>query len=281
MKKLCKYACTLAAQAVSASALFLSCFSYILGNVSVKPAFCAYSAYHTERDFCDDFTQLSAFTTYFDADNAERCHNIALAAKTLDKTVICAGECFSFNAAVGARTAENGYKKAKVIEDGRFVLGIGGGVCQVSTTVYNAAVLAGLEICELHAHSLQVGYVPPSRDAMVSGTTCDLRFKNARQTPVLMRVLCGDGCICCAFYGKSDGLSYSFLSKEIEIVPRPAAVLVEGDDERVISFGRDGLISEGYVFVSDGVTSEILRVRRDRYLAVPDVVQKKRAEMVS
>jgi len=277
LKRLSYFICILAALAALACEPFLFLFYDILGSVSENAGIYAACALHTQKTFSDDFTLLSRYTTYFDNSNTERTHNIALAAKKLDKTVICAGECFSFNDSTGARTEENGYMRARVIEYGKFVLGVGGGVCQVSTTVYNAAVLAGLEVVELHAHSLQVGYVPPSRDAMVSGTSCDLKLKNLYATRLLMRTRCGEGYICCEIYGKSGGKSYSFISKEVAPIPRPAAILVEGEEEKVISFGRDGLISEGYVSENDGVNSKVYLVRRDSYLAIPDVLQTKPA----
>ena len=79
---------------------------------------------------------------------------------------------------MGARTKARGFLPAKIIENGEFVEGVGGGVCQVSTTLYNCALLAGFNIEEYHPHSLAVSYVPPSRDAMVSGLSCDLKIKN-------------------------------------------------------------------------------------------------------
>lgn len=96
----------------------------------------------------------------------------------MNLTEIANGEEFSFNAAVGERTEERGYSTAKVIENGKFVEGVGGGVCQVSSTVYNCALLSGLTVTERHRHSLAVSYVEPSFDAMVSYSYADLRFYN-------------------------------------------------------------------------------------------------------
>lgn len=96
-------------------------------------------------------------------------HNIALAAEKINGCILADGEEFSFNGRVGARTESNGFLSAPIILEGDFVEGVGGGVCQASTTVYNAALLAGMEITEQHPHSLRVGYVEPSFDAMVSG----------------------------------------------------------------------------------------------------------------
>ncbi len=222
--------------------------------------------------------KLYSFTTYFDASNAERSSNIRLAASKINGTVIPSGECFSFNKTVGARTQENGFKQAKIIEDGKFVLGFGGGVCQVSTTLYNAALLSGLEIAEYHPHSLAVSYVAPSRDAMVSGSYCDLQFVNNRKTPIYVRVKCTQSSVCCTFYGESDGYSYSFKSEVVGSIPRPDDEEVEGDEDKILSYGRDGTLSLGYlVKEKDGEQTEEL-IRKDKYAPVAEVRQVKREE---
>ena len=218
--------------------------------------------------------KLYSFTTFFDADNTDRSGNIRLAAQKINGSTVESGGMFSFNNTVGERTESNGFKPAKIIEDGKFVLGYGGGVCQVSTTLYNAALLSGLDICEYHPHSLQVGYVAPSRDAMVSGSYFDLKFKNNRLTPVYVRVNCGLNSITCTVYGESDGYKYSLKSNVTNTLPRPQAVIVEGDEDKILTYGRDGTESEGYLVKSgaDGETCTL--IRKDKYRAVADVVQK-------
>jgi vancomycin resistance protein YoaR len=116
------------------------------------------------------------FTTYFEQ-NPNREHNIALALSKFNGLVIENGESVSFNKVVGPRSADRGFMEAKIILDGEFVPGIGGGVCQASTTVFNAAMLAGMQIDRSSAHSLPISYVPLGRDAMVSSSS-DLVFTN-------------------------------------------------------------------------------------------------------
>ena len=188
--------------------------------------------------------KLYSFTTYFDAENTDRSSNIRLAGQKINGTVLQPNEVFSFNKIVGARTEEGGFKPAKIIENGKFVYGTGGGVCQVSTTLYNAALLSGLSIEEYHPHSLQVSYVAPSRDAMVSGNYFDLKFKNNRKTPIYVRVITNLNSICCTIFGESDGYTYSVKSKPIKTIPRPEAVTVKGDEDKIVGYGRDGLESE-------------------------------------
>ncbi|MDE6558202.1 MAG: VanW family protein [Clostridia bacterium] len=228
-------------------------------------------------DIVERTQKLCSFTTYFDAENTDRSDNIRLAAEKINGTVIEAGGEFSFNGTVGARTEENGFKPAKIIENGKFVTGYGGGVCQVSTTLYNAAVLSGLEITEYHPHSLQVSYVSPSRDAMVSGSYFDLKFKNNRLTPIYVRVNCTLNSVKCTVYGQSDGFDYSIVSKVTGTVARPPAVVedgIEDGDSTVVTYGRDGTLSEGYLVKRRGGEEFSTLLRKDKYAAVADVIRK-------
>jgi len=116
------------------------------------------------------------YTTYFEC-NPNREHNIELALEKFNGLVIQNGQTVSFNKTVGPRSASRGFREAKIILDGEFVPGIGGGVCQASTTLFNAVMLAGLTIDKSHNHSLAISYVPIGRDAMVS-SGADLVFTN-------------------------------------------------------------------------------------------------------
>lgn len=212
---------------------------------------------------------ISAFTTYFDSSNFDRAHNIRLAAATVNGTVLTPGEVFSFNGVVGERTADRGFKSAKIIEKGEFVDGVGGGVCQVSTTLYNAALLAGCQITEFHPHSLAVSYVPPSCDAMVSGTYYDLKFKNSLSEKLYIRAAAGKGYVTFYFYGKSDGAQYSYASRVTGNIPAPEEVT---DDPSRVKDGRDGILSEGYLTVTRGGIKKTVLYRKDKYLPLTRVV---------
>lgn len=214
---------------------------------------------------------LYSFTTYFDGGNVDRSANIRLAAKKINGTTLCPGEVFSFNNTVGARTEENGFKQAKIIQNGQYVTGYGGGVCQVSTTLYNAAALSGLEICEYHPHTLKVSYVAPSRDAMVSGSYFDLKFKNTRLTPIYIRTNCTFNSITCTIYGQSDGYEYSFNSTVTGTIPKPAAVEIQGE-EGVIRHGWEGTRSVGTVVKTKNGVSKVAFSRKDSYAPVADMI---------
>ena len=103
---------------------------------------------------------LGSYTTNFDASNANRTHNIELASTKISGTLVKPGEVFSFNDVVGERTAEAGYDDAPVIIDGKLVPGIGGGICQVSSTLFNTALLSGMNIIERTPHFEPVSYIP-------------------------------------------------------------------------------------------------------------------------
>ena len=125
------------------------------------------------------YTNLrSDFSTNISSSSADRKHNIKNALTSLNMREILPGEIFSFNKIIGRRTEANGYRPAKIIVNNEFVDGLGGGVCQVSSTLYNTALLAGLKIVEANKHSKQVGYVKYGFDAMVNFGSSDLKFEN-------------------------------------------------------------------------------------------------------
>jgi len=135
---------------------------------------------------------LGRYSTWLSG-SAGRIHNIRLGASLLNHTVLLPGEIFSFWAAHGPTTAARGFKKAPVIIGEAFVTDLGGGVCQVSTTLYNAALEAGLEIVQRHPHSKRVWYVPIGRDAAVSFDWLDLKFRNTTDYPLVIRGGTGGG----------------------------------------------------------------------------------------
>lgn len=218
---------------------------------------------------------LSTFTTSFDGTNADRAFNIRLAAGKINGTVLKNGDAFSFNEAVGARTAERGFKSAKIIERGEFVEGIGGGVCQVSTTLFNAALLSGCDITEFHQHSLAVSYVPPSFDAMVSGADFDLKFENLTGYPLYIRAQTGENSITFNIYGRGDGASYGYHSVVKSEIPAPEETTT---DSNLIKEGRNGTVSEGYLTINKNGASKTILFRRDKYAPVKRVVLEKYEE---
>ncbi|MHB9134590.1 MAG: VanW family protein [Armatimonadota bacterium] len=134
-------------------------------------------------------TVLGAFTTAYGTSSGNRASNVEIAADAINGTLLAPGDVFSFNKVVGPRESENGFKIAPVIVDGQLQPGMGGGVCQVSTTLYNAVLLAGLEIVSRSHHSLPSHYVSAGRDATVVYGAIDFRFKNSTDNPILIETV--------------------------------------------------------------------------------------------
>lgn len=148
--------------------------------------------------------KLSDYTTFYQENNRERSHNIVLSTEAINNHVVFPGETFSFNEVVGERTKERGYQKAPVIVKGEFAEDIGGGICQVSSTLYNAVDIQNIEIVERYSHSRAVPYVPPGRDATVSWWGPDFVFKNNHHHPILIRATAKDGAVSIQIYSAND-----------------------------------------------------------------------------
>ena len=132
----------------------------------------------TDEDLAQVDTVLSSYTTHFNGGNANRSQNIRIAAGELDQQLIRNGGEFSFNQTVGSRAASAGYRDAAVIIEGKVEQDIGGGVCQVSSTLYNAVLLAGLQSTERTSHFYPSSYVPAGLDATVADGQLDFKFRN-------------------------------------------------------------------------------------------------------
>jgi vancomycin resistance protein YoaR len=165
----------------------------------------------------------------FSGSIAGRIHNVALAAARINGVLIKPGEIFSFNDTVGDISAATGYQSAYIIKEGRTVLGDGGGVCQVSTTLFRAALAAGLPIVERHAHAYRVHYYEdggfkPGLDATVYGPTYDLKFKNDTPVSILIQAKTDITHLSLTFdlYGTSDGRKSQITNQKLwDITPPP------------------------------------------------------------
>ncbi|MFF5814248.1 VanW family protein [Peribacillus butanolivorans] len=144
--------------------------------------------------------KIGEYRTYFNVNNKNRYNNISLATEAINNYVVFPGEKFSFNQAVGKRTVNKGYLPARVIVKGEFSEGVGGGICQVSSTLYNAIDNAGLKTIQRYSHTRHVPYVPPGRDATVSWYGPDFRFKNKYNQPILIRATTQEGTVSISVY---------------------------------------------------------------------------------
>lgn len=161
-------------------------------------------------------TKLASFSTAFRITDSNRSGNIKIAADSVNGTLVLPGELFSMNKAVGPRVASKGYKEAHVIINGTLVPGMAGGICQVTTTIYNAALLANFPIVERRPHGLKVGYVSAGRDATISGDAIDLKFKNTNKTPIYIKTYVSGSNVVATIYGANENPGQSVvISSEI------------------------------------------------------------------
>ncbi len=186
----------------------------------------------TEAQARENFKRIGTYTTKTTT-NKDRNENIRLACAAINGTIIQPGEEFSFNKATGNRTTEKGYKPAGAYSNGVVVQEPGGGVCQVSSTLYNAVVFAGLRTTERHAHTYEPSYVTPGEDAMVSYDGYagpDLRFVNNSKTAIGIKAAYSNQTLTVSIYGNpilEDGVTVSMHSEKIKELDPPAPTYVE------------------------------------------------------
>lgn len=204
---------------------------------------------------------IGSYTTYFRTDtqnNINRGHNIELAAKSIDGTILLPGEEFSFNKIVGPRTPQNGYRIAHVFVEGQIRDGTGGGVCQVSTTLYNAVLRSNLEILERHNHMFTVGYVPLGLDAAVSYGYADLVFKNTTGYPLIIYANVSNNTLSIRIRSTNDypGLKVKLATKTISSTPRTVQFIDDPSlplgTTMISENGMDGYIVDTYIKVYNG-----------------------------
>ena len=223
------------------------------------------------------------FYTTYSTSSEERKSNIAKAVKSINNTLVDVGGEFSFNRTVGPRTENRGYKSAKIIVNGKFTDGVGGGVCQVSTTLYNAVLLAGLKVIEYHPHSLPVNYVAPSFDAMVNSGSADLRFINDTHNPLILLASADGNVIKIKVLGepmKEKYLRESQITEYIE--PLDAEIIFDDKNEypdlfegerKIIQYPKQGYRSQGVLVKTiKGKVVSKKTIRKDKYSAVRGIV---------
>lgn len=198
----------------------------------------------------------SEFVTYIWGNNQEgRINNIAVALSKFNGKVVKPNEVVSFNRIVGETSEQNGFKKAKIIVNGEYVDDFGGGVCQAATTIYNALLLAGVDVVEANPHSLKVGYVKGSFDAMVATGLSDLVFKNNTNGNLYFYTYCN---------GKECGVKIFGEENEYEIKRRSEDV-----DFSAEKFPNVAYKTEGYLeYYKNGEKVKEEKIRRDSYFKV-------------
>jgi len=235
----------------------------------------------TKADLIERTKLRGTFVTMYRSSGAGRRANIALAAGSVSGTILESGESFSFNGVVGERTSARGYKEANIIVDGTYVRGVGGGVCQVSTTLYNCALLSGLNVTAWSRHTLASSYVKPSFDAMVSNTT-DLCFTNTTAYPIYIEMIAEGGKLTSRIFGEGleEGTEIKLVSKVLkELKPSSYNVVYDDtmyeDESKVLVSAHKGYISEGYlVTYNNGKLVSSQKLRHDEYRATAGTMVK-------
>lgn len=163
------------------------------GEAVELPLYVFESGYRPEEAAYLSEVVIASYTTHFNSGVAGRSKNIELSATAINNIILGSNDIFSFNTTVGPSDAAHGYQPAPEILNGKLVDGIGGGICQTSSTLFNAVDKLGVSYIEWHHHSLNVGYVPKGRDATVSYGGLDFRFENTTGIPLLIKAIVHEG----------------------------------------------------------------------------------------
>lgn len=218
--------------------------------------------------------ELGAYATSLAGRSEAQRHNARRAAEAIDGATVAPGDVLSFNALAGPWTTDTGYVKAPVSFEGELVDAYGGGVCQTSTTLYNAALLAGLQIVERHRHNWPPGYVAPGRDAAVACGELDLRLRNPTDQTLTIRAACAGDALLVRIVGQHRSECDARIERTVHQVIEPATIvrystrLPEGARRTEVG-GRPGYsVTTRRVFTRDGELVRRELVSYDRYECV-------------
>ena len=224
---------------------------------------------------------LGTFSTTYNTSNQNRITNLKLASEKIDGTIILPGETFSYNKIVGERTIAKGYKEAAVYAGGKVVDGIGGGICQLSSTLYNSVLYANLEITSRSNHRFLTSYVTAGRDATVSWGTIDFCFKNTRSYPIKITSEVKNGVVTTSIYGIKEEKEYEVVieSKVTEVIPYSTKYVKDStlkeDEEEIVQYGANGAKSETYKIVKyNGIVVSREQISSDIYSPLERIIKR-------
>ena len=214
---------------------------------------------------------VASFATSLAGRTPAQRHNAELALRRLNGATVRPGETFSFNARVGTFSRDQGYRRAPVSYDGQLIDDWGGGVCQSSTTLYNAALLAGMNIVERNHHRFAPGYVEPGRDAAVAFPSIDLRFANPYRFPLRIATRVSGACLLVEFRAEHDLPEQPRIVSTVREVREPHTFRLGAGDApfRVRTSGKSGC--EVVVTRIEGNRTE--EISHDEYPAMNRVVE--------
>lgn len=200
--------------------------------------------------------RLSTFTTYYNEGEVSRSSNVKLAAKKVNGTVLNCGDVFSFNQVVGKRSYENGFKDAKIFLSDKVVDGTGGGICQVSSTIYPAVLYSDLKIVERRNHNFVVSYAKSGVDATVVYGSIDFKFQNNLQNPIRIKATAVNGAMTVEIWGtKENNNTVEISTQHLGSTPRGVKYeyneALQPGEEKVTQAGYDGVKVQTYRTVKD------------------------------
>lgn len=222
--------------------------------------------------------KIAEFTTSFTTSGEGRSYNVAAAAKALNETLLMPDEVFDYGKIVALAEEKYGWREAPVIVNGKLTPGMGGGICQVSSTLYNAALLAGLDIVERRNHSLAVHYLPAGLDATYADGYINFKFRNSTGKQLLVRTVVENKKLTVKLFGTlPDNVTYKTETVQLK-VNAPKTVYVANDKltlgkQSTVTKGENGYVVETYrLKLVDGVVAERKRLSRDTYRATDALV---------
>ncbi len=221
--------------------------------------------------------RMAAFQTTLPDPLPGEEYNVGLAARMLAGTVVRPGQVFSLNGTLGPRTKSKGFREGPAYSGGRIIQVTGGGICKISTTLYNVAILANLEIIERRPHGMLVPYVPPGQDATVSYGTLDMKFRNTTNSPILIWAEKVDNTLYMAFYGnvrppKVRWYHQVLFRWEMPVFRYYSPDLPSGE-ERVVQSGAEGIQVKNWVTIhhANGKTEQ-KELGIDYYNPMPKII---------
>lgn len=217
---------------------------------------------------------IASYNTKYSMGDAERAYNVSLSAQKLDNQLLMPGDEISFQHLLGEVSVANGFKAAKIIVNNEYRDGLGGGVCQVSSTLYNALLLGNIDITQRTNHSLPIGYVPIGRDATIAVPGPDLKYKNNNSFPVLIKTYAYNGTMTAQIYGDTTKSKKIDLYSEVTSTIAPNVIYKNDPNlpkgrEQVDDYGHTGYTSVTYKII-DGKKTVI---SRDRYAMKPKIIR--------
>ncbi|MCI8597635.1 MAG: hypothetical protein HFJ10_04225 [Lachnospiraceae bacterium] len=233
----------------------------------------------TEEELSKVKDVLGTFTTSYSSSGGNRSQNVSNGASLINGTVLYPGDSFSTYEVVSPFSVENGYAMAGSYLNGKVIDSLGGGICQVSTTLYNAVLLSELEVTERHNHSMIVTYVDPSADAAISGTSKDFKFTNNTNAPIYIEGATANKQITFTIYGEETrpaNRTVKYVSKTLSTKDPGQVIVADGGmpiGYRGVDSAHRGVVAELYKYVYvNGVEESVTQVNKSSYMASPRTV---------